>query len=122
MTAPAIAVASCGQLIISNTFLAVPFSTELAKIVPTDKIKTYFIIAAGIAPAQKFFLPNLEKVKTNKVFPIIMNGIIGAKANGKSPVYIEIRLGIKHKRKADSKPNVDAEINNSALTINPVIS
>lgn len=127
MQAPAIAVANCGQLIINNTPFAVPFKIEFAKIIPTDKIKIYFTNAAGIAPNQKFLLAcpersRREKIKTINAFPVIINGIIGAKVNGKSPVYKDIKLGTKHKKKADSKLKTDAEINNNALTIEPVIN
>lgn len=123
MAAPAIAVASCGQLIINKTFLAIaPFKTEFAKTVPAEKIKTYFIKAAGTAPDQNPFLFNFKKTKTIKAFPVIIKGIIGAKANGNNPVYIEIKLGIKHNKKADSNPSVATEINNNALTIDPVIN
>ena len=104
MAAPAMAVANCGQLIINITFEAIPCKIELAKTIPTDQIKINFIKAAGIAPTQKFFFPNLENIKTINAFPVIINGIIGAKASGRRPVYIEIKLGIKHKRKADSNP------------------
>jgi len=122
MAAPAMAVASCGQLIIKKTFFAMPCKTEFAKSTPTEQIKIYFIIAAGIALSQKLFFESFENTKTIKAFPVIINGIIGAKAKGKRPVYIEIKLGIKHKRKADSKPIVATEIKSRALTMDPVIS
>ena len=122
IAAPAMAVASCGQLIINITVFEIPFKTEFAKTIPTDQIKINLIIAARIAPVQKFFLPNLEKIRTNKAFPAIINGIIGAKAKGKRPVYMEIRLGIKHNKKADSTPIKLTEIKSRALTIDPVIN
>lgn len=120
--APARAVASCGQLIINNTFLAMPCSVVLAKISPTENIKINLVTAAGIAFTQKFFTGSFEKIKTSKAFPIIIKGIIGAKANGSSPVYIEIKLGIRHNRKADSMPIMLAEIKRRALTMDPVTS
>ena len=49
-----------------------------------------------------FLIP--KKLKLIIAFPVIIKGIIGAIANGKSPVYIEIKLGIKHNKKAVSKP------------------
>lgn len=123
MAAPEIAVANCGQLIINKTFLAIgPFKTELAKSVPTDQIKTNFTRAAGTAPTQNPLAFNFEKTKINNALPVIINGIMGAKANGKSPVYIEIKLGIRQSRKADSNPKVAAEIKRRALTMDPVIS
>ena len=115
MAAPAIAVASCGQLIINKTFLATgPFKTEPARIIPTDQIKIYFTMAAGTAPNQNPLFFNFVKTKINNVLPVIIKGIMGAKANGKRPVYIEIRLGIKHSRKADSNPKVETEIKSRA--------
>ena len=99
-----------------------PCKTEFAKIIPTDQIKINFIKADGIALSPKDFLFNLLKTKTIKAFPVIINGIIGTKANGRRPVYIEIKLGIRHKRKADSNPIVATEIKSKALTIGPVIS
>jgi hypothetical protein len=83
-------------------------------------IKMYFIIAAGTAPTQKPFFFKPEKTKTNRALPVIIKGIIGAKARGRSPVYIEIRLGIKHNRKADSNPKVDAEINKSQKPVEKI--
>jgi len=115
-------VASWGQLIISATFGAIPCKTELAKAVPTDQIKANFITAADVAPSQKFLLPSFEKTKTSKAFPIIINGIIGANVRGKRPVYIEIKLGIRHNKNADSNPKIEAEIKSSALTMDPVIN
>lgn len=54
MQAPAIAVANWGQLIINITFFAIPLKTEFAKTMPTARMNANFIIAAGIAPVQKF--------------------------------------------------------------------
>jgi len=36
MQAPAIAVASCGQLIINKTFFEIPFKTEFTRSIPTE--------------------------------------------------------------------------------------
>ena len=49
-------------------------------------------------------------------------GIMGAKARGSSPVYIEIRLGIRQSKNADSIPITATEIKSRALTIDPVIN
>ena len=78
--------------------------------------------AAVTAPSQKPFVFNFEKTRTNSAFPAIINGIIGARANGRRPVHREIKLGIKHKKKAVSNPKVAAEMNNRALTMEPVIN
>jgi len=82
----------------------------------------YFIKAAGIAPNQNPLALNFEKVKTIKALPVIINGIIGAMAIGKSPVYKEIKLGIRHNIKAVSTPVNITDIKSKALTIEPVIN
>ena len=56
MQAPAIAVANCGQLIISTTFGAIPLKTDLAKSVPAPQIKINFTADAETAPHQYLFL------------------------------------------------------------------
>jgi len=127
--APARAVANCGQLIIIIIGFEIPCKTEFAKIIPTDQIKINFKNAANIEAVQKLLALsrvegslNLKNTKTKIIFPIIINGITGAKANGKRPVKSEIKLGTRHKTIADSTPIIITEIKSRAFTIDPVIN
>ena len=122
MQAPAIAVASWGQLIINNTFFAIPCKMEFAKIMPASQINANLTSAAETAPNQNPLFFNFTKTKINNALPAIINKIIGASPNGKSPVYKEIKLGTKHNKKAASTPITLAEIKSKAFTIDPVIS
>ena len=86
MAAPAIAVANWGQLIINKTFLAMPCKIVFARIMPMVQINANLTSAAGSAPNQNPLFFKLTKTKINNALPVIINGIMGAIANGKSPV------------------------------------
>jgi len=61
---------------------------------PANKNKNFRKLADKTAN-QKFLVFNLLKTKTKIAFPTIINGIIGAKATGRSPTDKTTKLGNK---------------------------
>ena len=84
--------------------------------------KINFKTLAETTPSQKFFFLNTPKVNTIIAFPIIIYGIIGKRGTGKRPAQPEIMLGKNPINAPAPIPKTAVLVNNTALTIGPVIN
>lgn len=101
--------------------------TNGKKLLEKDTIKKLIIlkkpnlaILAKITASQYFFLLKILKTKTKIIFDTIINGMIGAKIEGKMPTLKAIKLGNKLIKTALFTPNRKTATKRIKLTIVPV--